>query len=314
MGTALNSFDKQKRGQASGWIFNIQRYSLQDGPGIRTTVFFKGCPLRCWWCDNPESQGTSPELLYFDSLCVRCYRCVDACPSGATNVSPDGSIGIERSLCKACGKCVEVCLSEARFISGRPVMVRKVLEQVKADSLFYKNSGGGVTASGGEPTLQPDFLLRFFKGCQRLGFTTCLDTCGYVQWELLERILEYTDMVLYDIKHMDPLRHIEFTGVDNQLILENAKRVVARGIPLTIRVPLIPGCNDSTQDLEALGRYVVGLGNRKLELLPYHQLGTKKYERLGQKYRLEGAQLFTEKVIKDKVMLLNSYGLEVEII
>ena len=256
-----------------------------------------------------------PELLYFDSLCTRCHRCVAACPNGATTVDADGAIRIDRSRCKACGKCVEACLSEARFMSGKLMRVEEVLEIVRADSLFYKNSGGGVTASGGEPTAQPAFLLQFLKGCQRLGFDTCLDTCGYVPWETLEEILEYVDLVLYDIKHMNPIRHIELTGVDNQLILDNARRIVEKGIPLIVRVPLIPGCNDSNENMEALGRFTAQLGNsRRLDLLPYHQLGIKKFDRLGRRYMLEDIQLFKKAEVDEKVRLLGSYGLKVEVV
>ena len=306
--------DNKKTEEVTACIFNIQRYSIQDGPGIRTTVFFKGCPLDCPWCCNPESKNTTPELLYFDSLCVKCHRCVAACPNGATTADPDGSIRVDRSLCVACGKCAEACLSEARFISGKLMTVEEVLQTVRADSLFYKNSGGGVTASGGEPTAQPDFLLEFFKRCQSIGLTTCLDTCGYVLWETLESVLEYTDLVLYDIKHMDRVRHVELVGVDNRLILENAKRIVQKGVPLIVRVPLIPGYNDSREDLEALGMFVAKLGNGRLDVLPYHQLGVRKYERLGQEYQLEGTRLFKKGEVEDKAMLLEAYGLKVEIV
>jgi pyruvate formate lyase activating enzyme len=314
MALVSTDVDKKKAEELTACIFNIQRYSIQDGPGIRTTVFFKGCPLDCWWCCNPESRSPSPELLYFDSLCVKCHRCVDACPSGATTANPDGSILVDCSLCVACGKCVEACLSEARFISGKLMAVEEVLQIVGADSLFYRNSGGGVTASGGEPAAQPDFLLEFFKRCQEIGLTTCLDTCGYTVWETLESILEHTDLVLYDIKHMNGLRHLELVGVDNRLILENAKRIVRKGVPLVVRVPLIPGYNDSRENLKALGRFVAQLGNGRLDLLPYHQLGIKKYERLGQVYQLEGTRLFKKEEVEDKAKLLECYGLKVEIV
>ena len=296
-----------------GWIFDIQRYSINDGPGIRTTVFFKGCPLTCLWCDNPESQYQFPQLFFFDSLCVRCYRCVPVCPTGATTVDSDGAIQINRELCKACGACVEACLSEARAVSGKLMTVDEVLEVVKKDTLFYRNSGGGVTASGGEATAQPEFLLALFKRCQESGIHTTLDTCGYVRWEVLERILEYTDLVLFDIKHMDPIRHIELTRVDNKLILQNAERIVQRGKPLRMRMPLIPGCNDSGENIRATAEFIHGLGIEEVDVLPYHQLGASKYERLGRVYELGDTKSYPEEQVEEIKRILGSYGLEVSI-
>jgi glycyl-radical enzyme activating protein len=311
----MNRIDRQGTTPVTkGWVFNIQRYSIQDGPGIRTTVFLNGCPLRCLWCSNPESQGAPPSLFYFDSLCVRCYRCVEACPTGATSIAPDGSIKIDRTRCERCGKCAEVCPNEARVMSGKLMTVDEVLEVVKKDALFYKNSGGGITASGGEPTHQPEFLLEFFKGCQNSGFHTCLDTTGYVRWEIFEGILEYTDLVLYDIKHMNPERHKELTGVDNRIILLNAEKIAKKGIPLIIRVPLIPGGNDSPENLETLGKYVAKLGTHKLDLLPYHQFGVKKYERLGMEYKMGDIKPYQKEQVELIKKTLESYGLEVSIV
>jgi glycyl-radical enzyme activating protein len=297
----------------TGWIFNIQRYSIQDGPGIRTTVFFKGCPIRCLWCANPESQEVFPQLLYVESHCVRCYRCIEACPHMANTRASDGRIRIDQGLCKVCGKCIEVCPNEARVLCGRLMTVEEVLEEVKKDALFYWNSAGGVTASGGEPTQQPEFLIEFFKRCQDVGFHTTLDTSGYVTWERFVRILEYTDRVLYNIKHMDPVRHRELTGVDNGLILENVKKIAEREISFIVRVPLIPGCNDSAENLQDLARFVTELGKGKVDLLPYHQLGVRKYERLRRCYELDGSQLFEKEEIQAKMKVLESYSLEVKL-
>lgn len=313
MDTTLDSLREQQYEVTKGCIFNIQRFSIHDGPGIRTTVFFKGCPLRCWWCSNPESQVAVPELLYSESKCTRCYRCVAACPNAATTIAPDGSIKIDRNLCKGCGKCVDACLSGARAIAGKLMTVDEVLQDIKSDELFYRNSGGGVTASGGEPLTQPEFLSELFQACQRLGYATCLDTCGYVPWEKLDMVLKYTDLVLYDIKHIDPSKHTDLTGVDNQLILKNAERIANNGTPLIVRVPLIPGHNDSTKDLEALGAYVAKLGNGRIDLLPYHEFGVGKYVKLGMQYQLEGLNSFTKEDLEAKVALLEQYGLEVHI-
>lgn len=298
-----------------GWIFDIQRYSVNDGPGIRTTIFFKGCPLRCIWCDNPESQSQDelPQLFFFGSSCVRCHRCVDACPTGATAITSEGSIEIDRGKCVACGQCVRVCLSEARAMSGKIITVDEVFEIVRKDLLFYQNSGGGVTASGGEPTSQPGFLIEIFKRCQESSIHTVLDTCGYVRWEVLERVLDYTDLVLFDLKGMDPVRHKEVTGVDNELILQNASRTLQKGKLLKVRMPLIPGCNDSDENIRAAGEFIARLGIKDVDILPYHRLGASKYERLGSKYELWGIKSYTEEQVEKVKELLNLYGLVVSI-
>lgn len=296
-----------------GYIFDIQRFSINDGPGIRTTVFFKGCPLRCIWCDNPESQQQLPQLFYFESLCARCYRCVEVCPSGASKISPDGSIEIAQGLCQACGLCIEACPSDARVMSGRTVTVEEVVEIVKKDELFYRNSGGGVTASGGEPTYQPDFLKELLRECQRYGIHTTLDTCGYVRWEVMEGILDYIDLVYYDIKHMDTIRHRELTGVGNELILDNARRISQSGKPIVMRIPLIPGCNDSEENIKAMVEFVTGIKVIRVDILPFHQLGSKKYERLGMTYKLAKVKPYQEDEIQALKATFKSYGLEVSI-
>jgi len=297
-----------------GWVFNIQRYSIQDGPGIRTTVFLKGCPLRCHWCSNPESQALHPELLYFETQCTGCHRCLEVCPNRATLLDSNGEIVIDRGLCKACGVCVEACLSEARVISGELMTLDYVVDVVKKDGLFYRNSNGGVTFSGGEPTYQDAFLLELLKDCQRKGFHTCLDTCGYVQWTVLKDILEYVDLVLFDVKHMDSETHKELTGVDNRLILDNVKRVVEMGKEIIIRVPLLPGVNDSEENIRALGSFTSQLSIKRVDLLPYHKLGVKKYERLDMEYKLKKLSSFKREEVEDIKGVLEEFGLEVDIV
>ncbi len=294
----------------TGYVFNIERFAIRDGPGIRTTVFFKGCPLRCLWCSNPESMQPFLQLFYFEHLCTRCYRCVEACPNKATTVSPEGAIEIDRSLCKNCGECVKVCPNKAREISGKIMTVEEVLEEVKKDSLFYQNSGGGITASGGEPTHQPEFLWHLFAKSHESAIHTCLDTCGLVKTEVLQKILEHTDLVLYDIKHMDPSRHKELTGVDNSLILENA-RVVAASRPMIIRAPLIPGLNDSEENLNDLSKFMAELGLKRIDLLPYHALGKQKYDRLGMEYKLGDLKSYESEQVAAIKTVLESHGLEV---
>lgn len=297
-----------------GCVFDIQRFSIQDGPGIRTTVFFKGCPLTCWWCSNPESQSPKAQLIYFSHLCQRCYKCVEACPNHANQVRPDGSLEIDRGLCQACGKCVEACLPEARRVSGKEMTVSEVVEIVRKDAPFYRNSGGGVTASGGEATSQPEFLLELFKQCQQRGYHTALDTCGYVKWEVLEPILEHVDLVLYDIKHMDPELHKHFTGVGNEVILENARRIAARGVPMILRIPLITGCNDSEQNIRDIAKFALELGGVEVNLLPYHKFGLKKYEALGMEYKLRDTEALKEEDVKTVTGIIQSYGLRVQVI
>lgn len=296
-----------------GLIYDIQRYSVNDGPGIRTTVFFKGCPLKCLWCANPESQEPFPQMLYSEQLCTRCHRCAKACPTGATIVNHDGSLEIDRDRCRACGKCVEACLNEARAISGRYMTVDEVLEVVKSDRLFYQNSGGGVTASGGEPSSQHEFVTELFKRCQESGIDTALDTCGYIRWEVLERILQYTNLVLLDIKHMDPEKHRQLTGVSNSLILDNARRIARQGILVVVRVPLIPGCNDSVENIRAVGKFASETGLTRIDLVPYHQLGKNKYKRLCKKYELEELSPPTENEVQATQEILESYKIEVTI-
>ena len=310
-GLPLSDSEGSEKTEITGCVFNIERFAIRDGPGIRTTVFLKGCPLRCLWCSNPESMKPFPQLFYFEHLCARCYRCVEACPNKATTVSPEGAIEIDRSLCKNCGECVEVCPNKAREMSGKLMTVEEVLEEVKKDTLFYQNSGGGVTASGGEPTHQPEFLWHLFRRCQKSAIHTCLDTCGFVQTEVLQRVLEHTNMVLYDIKHMDPVRHRELIGVDNRLILENARMIAAQGKPMIIRLPLIPGHNDSEQDIKALAEFMTALGLKRIDLLPYHSLGKEKYARLGLEYELSDLKPHESEEVGVIKSFLESHGLEV---
>ncbi|MFC1906913.1 glycyl-radical enzyme activating protein [Chloroflexota bacterium] len=295
-----------------GWVFDIQRYSVNDGPGIRTTVFLKGCPLGCLWCDNPESQYKLPELLYLPSLCVGCQRCVAVCESGATTVGPDGNIQIDRSLCQVCGKCVEACLTGARVTMGRLMGVEEVVQVVNKDTLFYRNSGGGVTVSGGEPTHQAEFVKALLARCHESGLHTALDTCGLVEWDVLEEILEYADLVLFDLKHMDTEEHRKLTGVGNEIILQNLERL-AKLKPVVVRIPLIPGLTDSKTNIEASGEFLARIGALRVDVVPYHQLGMGKYERLGKKYALTDVEPMSDEGTDLCIQVLERYGLEVDI-
>lgn len=267
---------------AQGVIFNIQHYSIHDGPGIRTTVFLKGCPLRCLWCQNPESQFTRPELFFNADLCQGCGKCVEVCPNHAITLF-EGKSHTNRNLCNASGECVQVCPNDARNIMGKYITAEEVFKQVSADAIFYQRSGGGVTVSGGEPLMQPRFTASVLKLCREAAIHTTLDTCGYAGWESARRVLEYVDLVLYDFKHMDPVVHKELTGMSNELILENAKKICHElGIPMLARVPIAPGLNDSLENIRATARFIASEldGAVKVHLLPYHRLGEAKYERL----------------------------------
>jgi pyruvate formate lyase activating enzyme len=266
-------------------VFDIKHYAVHDGPGIRTTVFLKGCPLNCPWCSNPESQRTYQEIMFHKNLCIACGECVKICPNEAQTTDMDHKI--KREMCERCGKCVEVCYSEALKMVGKYMSVEEIVKEVEKDELFYKNSGGGVTISGGEPLMYPDFTLELLKRCKEKGYHTALETSGYARWEVLERILKCVDWLFYDIKHMNSERHRELTGVPNELILENLTRIDKMDLTYVIRVPLIPTCNDSDENFEAMITFFSTLKNYEyIEILPYHQFGISKYKGLGEEYRL----------------------------
>lgn len=279
-----------------GLVFNIQKFSIDDGPGIRTTVFMKGCPFRCPWCSNPESINPYPEVITkFDALCKDCGRCQDSCEIGAIKVIESLLPGddrprertrdLDRHLCNRCMKCVEACPTGALSSVGEAKTVREVLEVVEQDRPFYENSGGGVTLSGGEPLMQPDFALALLRESKRRGLHTALDTCGQAPTDSLEALLPFLDLVLYDVKHTDPTAHEKAVGSDNLTILENL-RFLSGKVAIWLRVPLIPGFND---DLETLRDIVELAGEVRIErlfFLPYHRWGSGKYPGLGREYEL----------------------------
>jgi pyruvate formate lyase activating enzyme len=271
----------------SGTIFDIKRFAVHDGPGIRTTVFFKGCPLRCLWCHNPESLKIERQIVFFQNKCIGCGECFKRCPTGAVEATPQGR-KYHRDKCTLCGTCVEYCYAEATVMQGKVVSVEEVIEEVKKDMPFYENSGGGVTLSGGEPAMQPELCIAILRESKKAGMHTALDTSGYVKWETFSKILEYVDLVLYDIKHMDPAKHKEYTGLSNQLILSNLRNLDKLGIPIEIRMPMIPGLNDSEANLSAASQFLTEMKNiQRVKLLPYHRLGEGKYERLDMEYKLK---------------------------
>ncbi|HSW57754.1 MAG TPA: glycyl-radical enzyme activating protein [Dehalococcoidales bacterium] len=296
----------------NGIIFNIQHYSIHDGPGIRTSVFLKGCFLRCSWCQNPESQLSGPELFYLKEKCAGCGRCVGACPQKAIQLIENKSITL-RNQCQGCGQCVQVCPGEARSLMGKEMTVGEVFKKVKGDELFYKRSKGGVTLTGGEPLFQPDFSRELLSLCRQAGIHTAVETCGFADWEILKDVLQYADLVLFDFKHMNSRKHKEYTGVPNDLILDNASKIFHNlKIPVWARIPVIPGYNDSAENIHTTAQFVAQELSQSVPvyILPYHNLGETKYERLG----MECKNISITPSANDQMLKLQkitaSYGLD----
>ncbi len=281
--------------QITGKVYDIQGFSLQDGPGIRTTVFLKGCPLRCPWCHSPESQQFYAQLSWIAMRCVgmaKCGKCLPACTKGAISrgkVTRHAAtqeeiqhIRIDRSLCNNCGDCASVCYPKSLYICGTDYTVEDLVSRVSKDMSFYENSGGGVTVSGGEPLCQPEFTLGLLKRLKERGIHTALDTTGFGKYEVIEPMLPYTDLFLYDLKHMDSHQHKAATGVGNELILENARKIAQAGAKMQVRIPVIPDFNDSEESIREIGMFCKSLGNAVdvIQLLPYHNLGVMKYQRI----------------------------------
>jgi glycyl-radical enzyme activating protein len=265
----------------SGLVLSIQKFCISDGPGIRTAVFLKGCPLTCAWCHNWEGISPEPELSFSSRLCTLCGQCVAICGRGAHSIS-DSSHQIDRLRCMICGKCARECPSNALEIIGKWVTVDDVLADVLADRPFYESSGGGMTVSGGEPTAQIEFVHELLRAAKEEGIHCCLETCGATSFENLERLIPFVDLFLYDYKETDPLRHVHYTGVSNDIILDNLSRLYARGARIRLRCPIIPGCNDRVDHLKGIASLARSMPNLDgIDLLPHHPLGGDKRERLG---------------------------------
>jgi pyruvate formate lyase activating enzyme len=271
-------------------VTNIQGYSIHDGPGIRTIVFLKGCTLSCRWCANPEGVLSKPEVGLIKSLCPRCGNCAAVCPQGALGFDAAGLPHIDRRRCIGCGECASVCGYHALVLYGRQMSVDEVFGAVQADKMFYEASGGGVTASGGEPLLHPEFVRALFEKCRADGIHTCLETSGSAASPALLQVLPFTDCVLYDLKHMDSDVHRQFTSAPNTLVLANARLLAESGVDFLFRMPLIPGINDSADNIRATAAFLKTLGQKaqRIELMPYHRLGESKYMALDREYTLHG--------------------------
>jgi len=295
-----------------GLVSVIQKYSTKDGPGIRSTVFMKGCPLGCLWCSNPELIRPTPDLLYTREKCARCGDCIQVCPQNALSFGADGFILIDRALCDGCGACVPACPQGALELIGKLMGVDEVLQELLKDHVFYQTSGGGVTFSGGEPLLQSGFVARCSARLQAEQVHVALDTAGHVTWSRFEEVLPVIDLVLFDLKFADPQQHSLYTGRDNELILANLRLLAQRALPLFVRLVMVPGINDSRDEIRARMDLLAGLGNvQQVDILAYHRFGEGKYARLGLDYPLVGLQEYPAERLQEMRSLVESYGIPV---
>ena len=303
-------------GDGRGLIFDIDRYAIHYGPGIRLLVFMKGCPLRCPWCCNPESQSFSREVAFFPARCIGCGACVESCPEKAMRMEA-GRLFVDWQRCRDCGKCIERCFTDAKKLFGRLQSVEEIFEEVKKSLVFFKNSGGGVTVGGGEVTAQGGFVRDLLRRCKAEQVHTAIETCGHCSWQILAGILEFTDLVFYDIKHMDPKKHKESTGVSNRRILGNLVKVSREPVELIVRIPVIPGFNDDEANLRSAAEFIaerLDLSHFKwVELLPYHKLGTFKYDRLGKEYALKSVEVPGNEAIESLKEIFQSNGLSCKV-
>jgi pyruvate formate lyase activating enzyme len=291
-------------------VFDIKRYAINDGPGIRIAVFLKGCNLNCAWCHNPESISDEAERMYSSSRCIRCGTCVAACPEKAITLTPEGII-TDMALCKMHGKCAGVCPTKAIEISGREISVAEIMQEIEKERPFFDQSGGGVTFSGGEPLLHHKFLIRLLEECGKHRIHRAVDTAGFIGTDIILNVAEHTDLFLYDLKFMHPEKHRKWTGVTNEKILENLKALSATRAKIIIRIPLIGGVNDDAENIETTARFVAGLSGVKKEvnLLPYHKIAQTKYQKLGRQEDFLLLEEPSKEVQLQAISIFQKYGL-----
>jgi len=268
-------------------VFEIKRFAVHDGPGIRTTIFFKGCPLSCIWCHNPEGISGKTEIALLENKCVSCGECFEQCSNHFNN--DNGKHEINRENCTLCLKCINSCLTGALLLYGREYLAEELFKIVKQDIDFYNESSGGVTCSGGEPLMHADFIASFFELCKIEKINTAIDTSGYALWNNFEKLIPFTDLFLFDLKHMNPVEHKKLTGVDNTLILENLKLLSGSGANIEIRIPVIPGLNDNEENLKQTSHFLKNVKVNRIVVLPYHPLSGSKYSSLGKTHNMPAA-------------------------
>ena len=306
--------------QRKATIFNVQKYNMYDGPGVRTLIFFQGCPLRCKWCANPEGMIKKYRVMFKSNSCVNCGACVSVCPVGIHTISNESlKHEVNRNIeCIGCRKCVDACLNSALSIVGEVKTISELVEIVEEDRAFYEASGGGVTLGGGEVLMQPEAASSLLMACKQEGINTAIETCGYAKLESVLKVAEFTDLFLFDIKHIDSDRHFELTGVRNEQILENLKELLRRKYKVKIRMPLLKGVNDRKEDIEDIIKFLIPFKDYKnfkgIDLLPYHKMGVNKYKQIGIEYPIEGEPSLSNEDLNKIEGWIKKYDLSVKVI
>jgi pyruvate formate lyase activating enzyme len=299
-----------------GIIFDIDRFAVHDGPGIRTTVFLKGCPLRCLWCHSPESQSNHPEILYPEERCTACWLCIEVCPEDALTAGEKQGKAVailDRAYCTACSRCVDVCYPKALRLAGSSITVCELMEDVRKDLPFFQSSGGGVTLTGGEPLMQPEFSYNFLLACTQHNIHTALETTGFTRWEIINRLSSVTNLFLYDVKFINADCHKRYTGVSNDLIRNNLMSLTKLNCEIQVRVPCIPGINDGEDQIRSLATYVSRIGIKSIALLPYNAAAGAKYRWIGRQYTLSDRETQTQEYMNSLADICREEKLQVQI-